>query len=175
MIPHEELARGIKLCRKNVNSLLGDARTLYRKKSFGHAMTLAIVALEEFAKEIILIKQELYPRAFDSEVRDAFVNHRFKIAYGLDWLAREIRQRFPESPTAEEIDEVTEELTKTRSSCLYVDFLKSSGWYDPNAPDLKDLARMTIDNVKLLTQISDRQILAVMPGLKLARKRPRKR
>lgn len=54
MIPSQQLVEGIRLCTNNVEQLLKDASMLYEAGSYGHAQALAILAMEEYAKKIVL-------------------------------------------------------------------------------------------------------------------------
>jgi AbiV family abortive infection protein len=165
MIPNDELTKGIRLCRKNVSALLGDARALYRRKNYGHAMSLAITAMEEFAKEVTLIREKLYPGAFNSEVRDTFRIHRLKIEIALEWLRTEILGKNLDTPSKEETDEMVRNLVVFRTACLYVGFTKAEGWNDPNKPDLEGVALQQIHGTEILVQASDKRIIAMVPEL----------
>ncbi len=49
-IPDEEIKKGVELCFKNARSLIEDAETLVNQGSYGHALFLAISAIEEMSK-----------------------------------------------------------------------------------------------------------------------------
>jgi len=53
MIPINKLDEGVKLSSVNAWSLLEDAEHLQARGSYGHAVTLAAFAFEEFAKMAI--------------------------------------------------------------------------------------------------------------------------
>lgn len=159
------LLSGIRLCEKNVKALLRDAHTLYESSSYGHATSLAIIAWEEITKEVVLSRNRLNPGAFeDSELKVVFKEHPFKIHFVLDWL-----RKFPEIvkgiPTDEEIDEATELLGEYRASCLYVDYKKSK-WFDPNSPDLKDVAETLIAYGEQLAKTTGLVLRTIIPELK---------
>jgi len=101
MIPAEDLQEGIELCRQNVDRLSEDASILYESSSYGHAQALAIVAIEEYAKKIVLVAQKTHPGRFDEEIRRAFGDHDFKLQLALDMLIKE----FPGAPLAKKWQE----------------------------------------------------------------------
>ena len=49
-IPDEEIKKGVELCFNNAGSLIEDAETLLKQGSYGHALFLAISAIEEMSK-----------------------------------------------------------------------------------------------------------------------------
>lgn len=175
MIPFEEVLTGIKLCRHNVMLLLGDAKTLYRKRSYGHAISLAIIAMEEFGKEVILIAKKALPERdlppdFDSDiVRRAFRNHDLKIQMALNLLRKEVPEGFPDILSEEEVKrlhlDLTRRLLTLRTSGLYVDYEKEKGWYDPNSEDFKEVARHEIHYIEELIQRTDTWFMRIVPEL----------
>ena len=102
MIPVEDLDYGIQLCRRNVDQLLEDASSLYQAGSYGHAQALAILAMEEYAKKIVLVARKAYPDRFDDEIRRSFYDHDFKLQLALDMLMRE----FPDASFGEQVTEL---------------------------------------------------------------------
>ena len=51
MIPIKMLDEGIQLCQRNVDRFLLDAIILDKDGSHGHALAVAILAMEEYAKK----------------------------------------------------------------------------------------------------------------------------
>jgi len=76
------------------SSFIKDARILYEAGSYGHAQALAILAMEEYAKKIVLIAKKMYRDRFDDEIGRSFKDHDFKLQLALDMLMRE----FPDAP-----------------------------------------------------------------------------
>ncbi|GAH66591.1 unnamed protein product, partial [marine sediment metagenome] len=99
MIPIEDLRDGIQLCKRNVDRLLEDASILYQSGSYGHAQALAILAMEEYAKKIVLIAEKTHPGKFDDQIRRSFRDHDFKLKLALDTLMKE----FPDAPSGEDV------------------------------------------------------------------------
>jgi len=168
MIPHEELVTGIRLCRRNVKILLRDAHALYKRRSYGHAASLGIIAMEEYAKQMILAAKYNYPDRFESEVRDAFVDHDLKIQVALHWLREVSVGQFPTVLTDEKIEELqlwmAGKLKTARASCIYVDYQKPHGWYDPNDPSFREFARNQIHYVEEVTRKTDRWLSRLLTG-----------
>jgi AbiV family abortive infection protein len=53
MMQFEELHKGIRLCKWNIEQLLKDANILCKNGSYRHAQVLAILAMEKYAKKIV--------------------------------------------------------------------------------------------------------------------------
>lgn len=144
MIPFEELQEGIRLCRRNVEQLLKDANILYKTGSYGHAQALAILAMEEYAKKIVLIAKNTYRDRFDEEIRRSFKDHDFKLQLAMDMLMRE----FPDSPPSEQVASVVMDaagrLSSLKQVSLYVDYDSKLGWFDPNKAEYQNVAAQQI-------------------------------
>ena len=155
MIQAEDLQEGIELCRQNVDRLLEDASILYESGSYGHAQALAILAMEEYAKKIVLVAQKTHPRRFDEKIGRAFGDHDFKLQLALDMLIKE----FPGAPSGEEVARIVMDTARKLSSLkqvsLYVDYDSNLGWFDPNKADYKNIAAVQIVYTKELVQRVD--------------------
>jgi AbiV family abortive infection protein len=154
MIPFKELKEGIQLCRKNVERLLNDASILYEAGSYGHAQALAILAMEEYAKKIVLVARKTHPDRFEDQMRRAFWNHDFKLQLALDTLMKE----FPDAPPGEQVASIIMDLASKISSLkqvsLYVDYDNNLGWFDPNKADYESVAAVQIDYAQeLVTKV----------------------
>jgi len=140
-----DLEEGIRLCSRNVDQLLEDASSLYQTGSYGHAQALAILAMEEYAKKIVLVAKKAYPDRFDDEIRRSFRDHDFKLQIALDMLMRE----FPDAPSGDQaantVMEVAGKLLSLKQISLYVDYDKQQGWFDPNKADYRDVAAVQIE------------------------------
>ena len=155
MILFKDLQDGIQLCRRNVDRLLEDASILYESGSYGHAQALAILAMEEYAKKIVLITQKAYPGKFDEEIRRSFFDHDFKLQLALDMLMKE----FPNAPSGEEAEnkviDTACRLSSLKQVSLYVDYDDNLGWFDPNNADYQNIAAVQIRYAKELIQRVD--------------------
>ena len=155
MIPVENLQDGIQLCRRNVDQLLQDASILYESGSYGHAQALAILAMEEYAKKIVLIAQKTYPGRFDGQIRRSFWDHDFKLQLALDMLMKE----FPDAPSgdqaASKVMATARKLSSLKQVRLYIDYDNKLGWFDPNKADYQNVAAVQIRYGKELVQRVD--------------------
>lgn len=155
MIRIEDLKEGIRLCTQNVNQLLKDASILYETGSYGHAQALAILAMEEYAKKIVLIAQKTYPGRFDDQIGRSFWDHDFKLQLALDMLMKE----FPDAPSGEEaankVMDTARKLSSLKQVSLYVDYDNRLGWFDPNKADYQNVAAVQIRYTKELVQRVD--------------------
>lgn len=161
MIPVENLQDGVQLCRRNVVQLLEDANILYQNGSYGHAQALTILAMEEYAKKIVLIAQKAYPGKFDDQIRRSFWDHDFKLQLALDMLIRE----FPDAPSGEEaaskVMDMARRLSSLKQASLYVDYDDKLGWFDPNKADYRNVAALQIEYAKELVQRVDTWIESI--------------
>ena len=155
MIKVEDLQDGIQLCRRNVDRLLEDASILYRTGSYGHAQALAILALEEYAKKIVLIAEKTHPGRFDDQIGRSFSDHDFKLQLALDMLMKE----FPDAPSggeaASKVMDTARKLSSLKQVSLYVDYDNKLGWFDPNKADYQNTAAVQIAYAKELVQRVD--------------------
>lgn len=152
MIPYEDLQEGIQLCTRNVDQLLKDANILYQRGSYGHAQALAILAMEEYAKKIVLVARRTHPDRFEDQMRRAFWDHDFKLQLALDMLMRE----FPDAPSGEEaaktVMDLANRLFSLKQVSLYVDYDNELGWFDPNKSDYENVAAVQIKHAEQLVQ-----------------------
>jgi AbiV family abortive infection protein len=155
MIPSSDLKEGIRLCSRNVDQLLDDANSLYQAASYGHAQALAILAMEEYAKKIVLVAKKNYPDRFNDEIRRSFYDHDFKMQLALDMLMRE----FPDAPSGEQavnaVMELAAKLLSLKLVSLYVDYNNQQGWFDPNKADYRDVAVVQIKYARELVERVD--------------------
>jgi len=144
MIPFEELQEGIRLCTRNVEQLLKDANILYQTGSYGHAQALAILAMEEYAKKIVLITKKTYRDKFDDEIGRSFKDHDFKLQLALEMLMREFPDAPPSEQTASIVMDTAGRLSSLKQVSLYVDYDSKLGWFDPNKADYQNIAAQQI-------------------------------
>ena len=117
---------------------------------------------------MILAAKYSYPDRFDPEVKDAFVSHDLKIQVALHWLREESVGKFPTDLTDEEIKELqlwmTGRLKNARTSCIYVDYQKPHGWYDPNDPSFREFARHQIHYAEEVARKTDKWMSRLLSG-----------
>ncbi len=155
MIPVEELREGIEFCRQNVNRLLVDASILYESGSYSHAQALAILAMEEYAKKIVLIAQRMYPGKFDEQIRRAFYDHDFKLQLAVDMLIKEFPSASSGEGMASKVIDTAHKLSSLKQVSIYVDYDSTLRWFDPNKADHKTTATVQIAYTKELVQRID--------------------
>ncbi len=155
MIPFEELQKGIRLCTRNVDQLLKDASRLYHAGSYGHAQALAILAMEEYAKKIVLVAKKTYPGRFADEIRRSFYDHDFKLQLALDMLMREFPDASSGEQAANAVMELAAKLLSLRLVSLYVDYDNQQGWFDPNKAEYRDVAAVQIKYARELVERVD--------------------
>lgn len=155
MIPAEKLDTGILPCATNVDCLLRDAELLLKDNSYGHAIALSVLAMEEYAKKQILLAARLNPGKFDNEVRDAFLSHNLKLQLAV-WM---LMQEYPDVPGGEEFKQTVMDMAAKLESLklvsLYVDYDDSLGWFDPNKQDYKETATVQITYTRELVSRVD--------------------
>lgn len=139
MIPENKIAEGILLCQENVDRLAADAHILGEFGSHGHALASIILAMEEYAKKLILYAYILSPKLeHDEYVKNAFMKHEFK----LQWVVSTIIQAFNTQKVMEELElsitKLSKRLQTEKLSGIYVDYNKNMGWINPNRPENKD-------------------------------------
>ena len=155
MIPLSDLEEGIRLCSRNVAQLLEDAGSLYQAGSYGHAQALAILAMEEYAKKIVLVTKKTYPDRFDDEIRRSFYDHDFKLKLALDMLMREFPSALSGEQAANTVMELAAKLLSLRLVSLYVDYDSQQGWFDPNKADYRGVAAVQIKYAQELVERVD--------------------
>lgn len=79
-IPPEEIPEGVRLCIKNCKRLWKDAKILYNNKSYSSAILLLILAKEEFAKALLLLKHKKDKQEIDNKkVNQYFGDHETRL------------------------------------------------------------------------------------------------
>jgi len=162
MIPHKKISEGILLCQENVDRLAADAFILGEFGSHGHALASIILAIEEYAKKIILYNYKLSPTAKnEAEVEKALYKHEIK----LDWYVSKAVKTFDTKKLMEEQGLDSEKLRKKVSdykfSGLYTNWNKEEvSWSKPNRPEIKgqykffakSLAYLMLDNESMIPE-----------------------
>ena len=139
IIPENKLHKGIDLCHQNVTRFLEDADLLYKNQSYGHALSLAILALEEHGKKLILITLKKKLTRMDKELWSIlFRRHSDKVAVTF----RIFTETLEEKPPEDELEEVYRNIPKIdlmKQRGLYIDYFKDD-WHSPFENDIKKAA-----------------------------------
>jgi AbiV family abortive infection protein len=153
-IPENALAEGAALSYQNAWQFLDDAELLLSHDSFGHATSLAMYALEEYAKSAVIQAME-----FDSNLRDdlseriALRNHvgKFMVALEAIRMNRKIEITAEAKRT---IIETSGKLQSLKERGLYVDYLKK--WLAPFSQDIQNTANNVVKETRdLMTELKD--------------------
>ena len=136
IIPSNEIARGVSRCQDNVDRFLIDAYLLDKNGSSGHALALVILAMEEYAKKLLLTAYAISPVTSSETLNDAFIKHQYK----LEWVVSEVIKVMPDTPKNEQhfrraVGSLAKTLLRLKNTCLYVDYTDETGWIEPNRPE----------------------------------------
>jgi AbiV family abortive infection protein len=153
-IPDEQLNEGIRLCARNANRYLRDAELLYRNRSYGHALAMSILALEEHGRKILMIALKKKLTSVDKDLwKMMFRDHTQKIAMTFNIFTHALKH----SPSEHELKEIYTGLPKVdlmKQRGLYVDYFRGA-WHSPFDQDVKKRARSFISWVKTVIKDAD--------------------
>lgn len=153
-IPEKQLDKGIHLCGKNTSRYLRDADLLYQNRSYGHALAMSILALEEHGRRIILIALKKRLTTLDEEIwRMMFRDHTQKIAMTFNIFTHTLKHPTPE----DELKDIYASLPKVdlmKQRGLYVDYFKGA-WHSPFDKDVEKGTRRFISWVKKAIKDTD--------------------
>ena len=151
----EEPKKGAELCLENASSLIADAEVLLKRESYGHAVFLAISAIEEAGKAYVCainriegertladeLKDYTYGRSAHEAKLNLFISYHFMEAIG---KAMENHKEVNKPLDVEDLVEVGKDLDSagkamrdTRSRGLYVDF-REGRWAAPSNSTRED-------------------------------------
>jgi len=147
----DELGSGVRLSDENSRRLLADSKILLESKSYGHSVASAILALEEYAKKIILVAVKLGFTEMDAVLRKIlFRDHGSKI-----WMSLQVLAHAKGFETTPEILEylrwATPRLQSLKERGLYVDYFKG-GWHSPLDQDMEQRAASFISETEGILQ-----------------------
>ncbi len=142
---------GVGFSDDNSRRLLADSKILLENKSYGHAVASAVLALEEFAKKIILVAVKLGFTEMDAELRKIlFRDHGSKIWISLQALAH--AKGFETTPEIlEYLRWATPRLQSLKERGLYADYIKG-GWHSPLDQDMEKIAASFISESEEILQ-----------------------
>jgi len=154
-IPDEEIEKGVELCFNNARSLIEDAETLLNQGSYGHALFLAISAIEEMSKAFMYACGRVDVWKPEELVHDV-VHHTskytlFVISVLLDSINKVIEKGDYRITKPLDIDDFVElgkdlefaieEIWKQRLQSLYVDYQQGK-WLSPSDIKREDVATL---------------------------------
>lgn len=131
---------GIRLCTENAFKLLEDAEILLKNGSYGHALGLSILAVEEYGKKIMLVAAKFGCKKVDRQFWKDFRSHEWKLHMAASML-------FASSELPEEVEYFTK-LDPIKQRGFYVDYYKNK-WVSPFGDDnLNYVTKRTLDVAK---------------------------
>jgi AbiV family abortive infection protein len=146
---------GIRLCSRNARRFLKDAELLYSRRSYGHALALSVLALEEQGRKIMLVALKRNLIQMDKELwRMMFRDHGQKLAMSFNIFTQTLKVK----PPQEELERIYRSIPDAvamKNRGLYVDFFKNS-WHSPFDADVKRAAEKLVPWVKGVIQKTDR-------------------
>lgn len=154
-IPSDQLDEGIALCSRNARRLLKDADLLYSNRSYGHALALSVLALEEQGRKVMLVAVKRKVAEIDRELwRMMFRDHGQKLAMTFNIFTQSLKVK----PPPEELERIYRHILDAvamKNRGLYVDFFKGS-WHSPFDADMKRAAKPLLPWVKDVILNTDR-------------------
>lgn len=159
----ENLNKGIALCAENSNALLKDAEILFKCSSYGHGLALAVMAMEEHGKRMMLIAARLGLKSLDQDFWRMFRSHEEKLALAIYTLMKE----YPDVPLESEILKImvdrSSKLERLRRLGFYVDYDSDKRkWLSPSDKELREIAQMQIEYTKILIKKTDPWLKKIM-------------
>lgn len=111
-IPEDKIFDGSIITLKNADRLSKDAKILFENKKYSSATALSTLALEEFGKHCLLVRDEFshYPRRIDTKIwHNEFEDHKTK----LNSIIKHIRKfvtKSNETEAKKQIDELEQNI-----------------------------------------------------------------
>jgi len=154
-IPPDQLDMGIRLCSRNARRFLKDAELLCSCRSYGHALALSVLALEEQGRKIMLLAVKEGVAESNKELqRMMFRDHGQKLAMSFNIFTQTLKVK----PPQEELERIYRSIPDAvamKNRGLYVDFFKNS-WHSPFDADVNRAAKKLVPWVKMVIQKTDR-------------------
>jgi AbiV family abortive infection protein len=149
-VPKGQLKEGVKLCFDNVDKLIEDAETLFRRRSYGHSVFLAYSAIEEISKAFIYAMSRIESSKPDELEQVKRHGAKFDLFMGLQIMesigkAMEKGPQKPDRPLdvkdfeeiGRDFDSLAGEIWNLRLQGLYVDY-REGRWLSPSDMKRKD-------------------------------------
>ncbi len=161
----------IERCQRNAERFYADARILYRAKSYGHAVALCILGMEEIGKKIVLnnVRAGILRENIGLELVRNHAWKLFELELGL-FMAKDfdvICERLGVEPfTLPEKTVrllISREFDRLKQAALYVEPYKGTSPLDPN---FKRIAKTAIDALPVYLNLTiSREKTPVIPDL----------
>ena len=154
-IPPDQLDMGMRLCSRNARRFLKDAELLFSCRSYGHALGLSVLALEEQGRKAMLQAVKKGATELNRELwRMMFRDHGQKLAMSFNIFTQTLKVK----PPQEELERIYRSIPDAvamKNRGLYVDFFKNS-WHSPFDADVNRAAKKLVPWVKMVIQKTDR-------------------
>ncbi|MCP8320733.1 MAG: AbiV family abortive infection protein [archaeon] len=143
----------MELCIENSERFVQDAELIYKNKSYGHALSLAVLAMEEIGKTILFWRVGLGYESFDKKLwEDLFKKHKPKLKRALNQiLALSIARN--KSAFMKFIERMKGDLNKEKQDGFYVNLKDKHEFVSPSNISRKK-AEETIELAKSLMELS---------------------
>jgi AbiV family abortive infection protein len=167
-IPDEKIADGYGLSLKNAKKILGIARDLFNKKEYAVSIFLAVIAIEELGKGILLMQKRDEP--IDNKYWDKnFLHHLPKALASVNSIREVVKQDDPERHNKlqklNELEQYLREHEIKKLDALYLDWNpERNDWdyYDEQMESVKQKeASLILSNAEWLVTgyLQDGQII----------------
>lgn len=163
---HRNLEKGIALCGQNAREHLEAAEVLYKSGKFGISAALSTLAMEEYAKKIILVALRLGYRKLDKALwKLLFIEHEGKIATAWATLATLVPNASSAaiSPFIQRLPELSSLAHIAKLRGLYVDYYKDA-WHTPQDPGMRELATLALKAAREMHDAIDPRLEGLLSG-----------
>ncbi len=148
-IPVDKLDEGAEVARANAWQFLEDAEHLSSRGSHGHAIALAMLAFEEYAKSGVFRAMKFDPALRDQlSERIANRDHVSKFMVALTGLLS-VRGQTMTEELKQRITEIGGNLQSLKERGLYVNYYGGK-WLTPQADDMRNAAEHTVSETRRL-------------------------
>ena len=137
-----ECYAGFKLSLENSKNFIDDAKLLFKTGSYGHSLSLSMLAMEECGKAGTLLVISDGIMELDKELtKFIFRNHKAKIMTSLYNLA--LSKNFPKAEI-DYIKSIAPQLDSAKQRGFYVDYFNKK-WVTPQDDDLIKMAEVNLN------------------------------
>ncbi|MGA8856786.1 MAG: AbiV family abortive infection protein [Candidatus Bathyarchaeia archaeon] len=150
-IPVNKLEEGANVARMNAWQFLEDAEHLLSRGSYGHAVALAMLAFEEYAKTGVFRAMKLDPPLRDDlSERIANRDHVSKFMVALRGVLS-IRGQRPTPELNKRVLDIGGNLQSLKERGMYVNYYNGK-WLTPQSDDMKNAAQHAISETRRLLE-----------------------
>lgn len=135
-IPKDDYGEGIRLCRKNAKFLIRNADKAFKQGVFHGAYLLAIAALEEVGKAVVIMNHWEEDKITFEVYMNEICNHKLKVTLALTLIDENMIEKYARTPREYGEIVLDEEhrdlLVNTRTRSVYLDYyFPQKGWRKP--------------------------------------------